>query len=92
MNNLDFAVLKPLLKDFIAYYYDMPEKGAGGYLHVVLDDGNFGYSMISSCQNDCEENGDTFGMFLCDLLLQFTDEELDGMYEQDFWGMRKSKN
>jgi len=85
---MNFEAYKPRLKELIAYYYQMPDKGAGGYLHIVLDDGNVDFSSIQFCQNECEEHGDTFGRFLCDILLQFTKKELEEMYKDGWWGMR----
>ena len=80
---------KPFIKDLIKYYYELsPENGAGGNLHIVLDDGNIEHSYIYLCQEDCEKAGDTFGMFLADILLLFTEDELDDMYNADWWGMR----
>lgn len=84
---MDFQNFKPFLKELIAYYYDMPDKAAGGYLHVVLDDGNISHEGILWCQNQCEEKGDTFGYFLCDILMQFSESELEEMYETDKWGL-----
>lgn len=83
----DFSMFKPYLKDLIAYYYEMPDKSAGGRCHVVLDDGNISNELILWCQNQCEEAKDTFGYFLCDILLEFKEEELEEMYEEDWWGM-----
>lgn len=83
----DFSIFKPYIKELIAYYYEMPEKGAGGLCHIVLDDGNFGFENINYCQYECEKAGDTFGVFLCDILTEFTDEELEEMYDNDWWGM-----
>lgn len=83
-------IIKHLVKEFIAYYYQLPEKGAGGYLHIVLDDGNVDWSSISFCQAECEKHKDTFGYFLCDILLEYTENELEKMYEDNWWGMRNN--
>jgi hypothetical protein len=83
-----FEKLKNSIKELISYYYQMPENGAGGYLHIFLDDGNTDYSSLYFCQNECKEHGDTLGYFLCDVLLMFTEEELWHMYKHDRWGMR----
>jgi len=79
---------KPFLYDLIKYHYNsLPENAAGGWLHVCLDDGNLDPEMIFSCGEDCERNGDTFGVFLSEVLLTFTTEELEEMYDKDWWGM-----
>ena len=79
---------KPFINELIQYYYVLiPDTGCGGHLHIVLDDGNIEHSNISWCRNQCEEAGDTFGMFLADILLLFTEEELQEMYDKDWWGM-----
>jgi len=84
---MDFEKFKPHIKELIAYYYQMPEKGAGGYLHIFLDDGNIDFGSLNFCKNECEEHGDTFGYFLCDVLSEFTEKELEDMYEDNWWGM-----
>jgi hypothetical protein len=81
---MDFNEFKPFAKELIAYYYDMPEKGAGGYLHVFLDDGNIDIGTLYWCQEQCEEHKDTFGYFLCDVLLQFKENELQKMYDNNW--------
>jgi hypothetical protein len=80
---------KPFLRDFIKFYYEDLENGAGGYLHIVLDDGNVGFNDIEFSLDLAEKNGDSFGVFLARLLKEFTENELDEMYENDWWGMDK---
>jgi len=69
---------KPLVKDFIRYYYE--DNPAGGYLHVVLEDGNLDEGYIWHCQQECLKHGDTFGYFLATLLREFSREDLECMY------------
>ena len=76
-----------LLKYLIQYYYNELDNGSGGYLHIVLDDGNIEHANIFWCQEECNKNGDTFGVFLCDVMFQFTEDKLDEMYNNDWWGM-----
>ena len=78
---------KPFLKTLIKYYYNNLDNGCGGYLHIVLDDGNIEHSNISWCKEECEKNNDSFGVFLSDLLLCFTEDELYDMYENNYWGL-----
>ena len=80
--------LKPFIKQLIKYYYDELGNGTGGYLHIVLDDGNIEHANIIWCKNECEQNGDSFGVFLSDVLLEFSEDELYDMYEANWWGMR----
>ncbi len=87
IKKVDLKIFKPFVKELIAYYYDLPDKAAGGCLHIVLDDGNTDLHCINYCQEVCEQKDDTFGYFLCDVLMEFTEEELDKLYEKDFWGM-----
>ncbi len=82
----DMDIFKPLVKEFIRYYYrDNP---TGGNLHIVLDDGNLNEGYIFHCQERCEIEGDTFGYFLATLLRHFTTEELEEMYQTNKWGLR----
>ena len=85
---MEIKKFKPLIKDLIQYYYNYsPDNGCGGYLHAVLDDGNIEHSSIQHHQEDCEKNNDSLGGLICDVLLEFTEEELEEMYNSDFWGM-----
>jgi len=78
---------KPFLYDLIKYHYNSrDDNAAGGYLHVCLDDGNLDHDLIYSCGQECGDNGDTFGMFLSEVMLTFTEEELEDMYNKDWWG------
>jgi hypothetical protein len=79
--------LKPFIKQFIQYYYKNLDNVVGGNLHVVLDDGNVESEFIIFCRAEAEKNKDSFGIFLCDILLTFSEDELDKMYNEDFWGM-----
>lgn len=84
---MNYEKFKPFVKDFIKYYYDDLGHSAGGYLHIVLDDGNLEHEHIEFCRNECEKNKDTFGMFLAEILMTFTVDELEEMYNTDWWGM-----
>lgn len=78
---------KPFINQLISYYYKVLENHTGGYLHIVLDDGNIEHANIVWCREECEQNNDSFGVFLCDVLLEFTEDELYETYENDWWGM-----
>ncbi len=73
--------LKPHICELVKYYYEDLDNPTGGYLHVVLDDGNVGDGVLYSCQQDCLSAGDTFGYFLATLLREFTEDERADMYE-----------
>lgn len=77
---------KPFVKELIHFYYKDLDNGTGGLLHIVLDDGNT--DCIQFCKEECEENGDSFGFFLCRILEEFTEYELTEMFESDWWGMK----
>jgi hypothetical protein len=78
----DWEGLEQHLPTLIRYYYSLPNNGAGGYLHIVLDDGNIDYDSIYFCAEQCAENKDTLGLLICNLLTEFTSEELEQMYER----------
>ncbi|MGV8914370.1 MAG: hypothetical protein ACOH1X_02865 [Kaistella sp.] len=84
---MEFKAFKPLVKNLIQYYYFDLVNPTGGYLHIVLDDGNLDDQSIYFCQNECSKNGDTFGYFLATLLREFTEDELQKLYDDDWWGM-----
>jgi len=54
-----------LVRDF----YALPENGAGGNLHIVLDDGNVGFGSVEFCRREAAEAGDEVGTVLAELLL-----------------------
>lgn len=76
--------IKKLTPELIKYYYDDLNNNTGGFLHIVLHDGNTDHANIYACRKDCEDNKDTFGMFLCDVLMCFTEIELDKMYNSNW--------
>lgn len=88
---MDYTVFKPVVKELIQSYYRLPENAAGGCLHIFLDDGNIDIHSLRACQAVCEEQGDTFGFFLCDVLAEFDMDDLEAMFELDWWGMRSAK-
>ena len=79
--------LKPIIKFLIQAYYESPDNYAGGNLHIVLDDGNIEHANIRWCKKECKKNNDSIGRVICDILLQYTEEELQIMYDEDWWGM-----
>lgn len=71
----------PFVKDLVLYYYNELDNSTGGYLHIVLDDGNTEKENILWCRNECENNSDTFGIFLCDVLMCCSESELVELYK-----------
>ena len=84
-----FYRLSAFLNKFIQYYYFDLDNPAGGNLHVCLDDGNLSESNIAFCQEQAEKDNDSFGIFLSRLMREFTEEELEELYEKDWFGMDK---
>ena len=88
---MDLTVFKPLIREFILYYYEGMDNPTGGKLHIALDDGNLRDGDLDFCQEQCEKAGDTFGYFLVTLLRHFTQEEREAMYDDNHWGMSDHK-
>jgi hypothetical protein len=84
MDNQSMEKFKPLLRDFIRFYYKELGCCTGGNLHIVLDDGNLSEQDIWYCQEEAQKAGDTFGYFLATLMRYFTEEELTEMYGADW--------
>ena len=78
---------KPLLKEFVEYYYKQEGNEVGGCLHIVLDDGNLEPEHIQYCQTYSKDQGDTFGYFLATLMLCFEESELMDLKGEDSWGL-----
>lgn len=57
----------------------MAGNGAGGSLHIVLDDGNADRESVEWCHTRAREHGDKDGMALCDLLLTLSDAERESL-------------
>ena len=75
------------LGKLVEYYYDLPNNGAGGFLHIVLDDGNTNYDSIIFCYQQCDENKDTLGLLICDILLEI-DEHIREILYLKRWGRK----
>ncbi|MGK3981344.1 hypothetical protein WMF38_57635 [Sorangium sp. So ce118] len=68
-------VLKPTVPDvlpLVRAYYAKPGNGAGGSLHVVLDDGNVDDDSLRLCEERAEERGDRDGAALAKALLRMS--------------------
>jgi len=62
----------PEVMPLIRAYYAKPDHGAGGSLHIVLDDGNTDDDDIRWCREYAVEQGDADGIVLADLLVQMS--------------------
>lgn len=87
MGKLKPVINESSIKKLIQAYYAMPNNGCGGNLHIVLDDGNIEHHFIKWCKGQCEKDNDPFGEFLAEALLLFTEDQLQKMYDEGFWGM-----
>lgn len=57
------------VKWLVDYYESKPGNGAGGSLHIVLDDGNVEDSSVTFCRKWAVDNNDPMGVALCDVLI-----------------------
>jgi len=80
-----FFKMMPRVYDFIYFYTQFWFGGTGGFLHIVLDDGNVDDESVWYCQEQASLQNDTFGYFLATLLRFFTEDEREVMYA-DGWG------
>jgi DNA-directed RNA polymerase specialized sigma24 family protein len=66
----------------IRAYYQLPENGAGGWLHVVLDDGNIEDEFVRESIKMAETEGDTEAVRLGEMLLQLTEDEREALVQR----------
>lgn len=62
----------PEIVEQFARYYQQPQNGAWGSLHVVLDDHNVDDESVEHCQEWATKRGDTEGAELAGLLLRMS--------------------
>jgi hypothetical protein len=85
----DFEKFKPIIKELIKFYYDQPGNGAGGgILHIILDDGNTDHAFIDAAKWEAYDAKDYTAALICEVLMCFSEEEIDAMFEDGHWGMR----
>ena len=65
----------------VEYYLDHP---SGGNLHILLDDGNCRPSDLQFCLGEAVRHRDVEGQYLCEMLLPFSESELETMLATDF--------
>jgi hypothetical protein len=67
------------VKALVELFYTFPNNGAGGSLHIVLDDGNTGRDSVEYCLTYAQREGDACGEALAKLLLALTEEERESL-------------
>jgi hypothetical protein len=87
---VDENIFRPMIRELIKYYYQNLGNASGGYLHIVLDDGNLEDDSIWYRQELCRENNDDFGYLIGTILRSFTFEEREKMYN-DRWDDKSNK-
>ena len=74
---------KPTVPDVLPLvhaYYALPGNGAGGNLHIVLDDGNVDDSSVRFCLTQARERGDEPGIILAEALLLMSRTQRTKLY------------
>lgn len=73
----------PEVLPLIKAYYAKPGNGVGGWLHIVLDDGNIETSHIEYCKQSAIEHNDADGVAIADLLLRMSKTQRKKLYASD---------
>lgn len=63
-------------------FYGQDGNGAGGNLHIVLDDGNVENRSVEFCRGFAEERGDAVGVAMADLLTRLSPAMRYRVYER----------
>jgi hypothetical protein len=64
---------------YVEEFYAIKGNGAGGLLHIVLDDGNTETACVEFCREEARKAGDETAFWLAQLMLTFTDDERDAL-------------
>ena len=78
--------VKPTSRQLIAIvddFYEIEGNGAGGCLHIVLDDLNLEKHNIEFCLNYAKERNDEEAINLAKILLLYTEKELKNILVND---------
>lgn len=70
----------PEVLPLVRAYYAKDGNGAGGSLHIVLDDGNVEDSHVRFCLEFAREEGDEDGVRLAETLLQMSQTQRLKLY------------
>lgn len=71
---------KYMLLVLIEKYYETD--AAGGWVHIITDDGNYGKGYAKHCMEDAIENGDFWGETIAKLLMEFNEDEQEQICER----------
>ena len=63
------------MRKIVDTFYELPGNGVGGNLHIATDDLNVETECVEWCREQARQVGDQDGVFLAELLLQFTEAE-----------------
>jgi hypothetical protein len=76
------------IDEMVREYCDKEGNSTGGYLHIVLDDGNTEADHVLWCLREAEKAGDADGVALAEQLLMLDQDERDGVVNGRFkrWG------
>lgn len=83
----DFPRDRPTIPDVVPLllrFYKHEENGSGGYLHIVLDDGNIARGHIEWCGTTAREAGDEEAARIADLMAQMTLTQRRKLYRMSF--------
>lgn len=70
---------KPDVKPLVDAFYQLAGNGAGGSLHIVLDDGNVGDSSVEFCVEYARQAEDRVGEHLAMVLLRMSKTQRSSM-------------
>ena len=69
------------VRNIVEAYYKLPCNIVGGNLHIVVDDLNLEDSSILQCMEKALKKADVDTLFLGNLLLQFSEEDREEIFE-----------
>lgn len=69
----------------VVEYYRLPGNGAGGSLHIVLDEGNVSDDNVRFCIGWARDHGDDAGVQLAEVLLRMSRTQRRKLYAMS-WG------
>ena len=81
----DNAKLCYISGDWVALihnYYQIPGNGAGGVLHIVLDDGNLEDSNLMFCENAAKKAGDAKALEIITLMWRMSMAQREKLYAE----------
>ena len=79
---------KSEIKALIEFYYTLPDHGAGGTLHIVVDDGNCDDASVDFCVGFARKEGDSLGEFIALALMPLSEDE---RLQVTGWGERNDE-